>query len=107
MKQTIPFVLFLAGALILACNGSDNDGPDVEEDAIKVECGENIWCYHDKVVELGDENKCPDILNYWNDVDKGVVGSCFNEIARDKSDCSICDRIEKADIHSACVRDVC
>ncbi len=76
-------------------------------DSIKVECGENIWCYHDKVVELGNPDSCANINNYWNDVDQGVVGNCYYQIAINTRNCPLCERIIKQDIHNLCVREVC
>ncbi len=76
-------------------------------DSIKIECGENIWCYHDKVVETNDYTLCFNINNYWNDEDQGVVGSCIESIARNLDDCSLCEYIVKQDIHNSCVRDFC
>ena len=76
-------------------------------DPIKIECGENIWCYHDKVVETNDYPLCFNINNYWDDVDQGVVGSCIEFIARNTTNCSLCEHIVKQDIHDTCVRDVC
>ena len=103
MNRWMTLVVICASFFVCGCSG-DDEGTD---DPIRQECGNDIWCYHDAVVELGDADKCEDILNYWNDSDLGVVGSCFNEIARNTSDCSLCDRIEKVDIHDSCVRDVC
>ncbi len=99
--------LLAACMFFVGCSGTD-DGKDIgADDPIYQECGNDIWCYHDKVVELGDAEKCEDILQYWDDNDKGVVGSCYYEIARKTGDCSLCDKIEKADIKATCVKDVC
>ncbi len=109
MKTVKVFVLaiMIGSFLLYGCSGSES-GKDVGgDDPIYQECGDDIWCYHDKVVELGDPDKCEDILKYWNDNDKGVVGSCYYEIARKTGDCSLCDKIEKADIRDTCVKDVC
>jgi len=97
----------ILGWALAGCSGSDNKGDNGSDDPIRQQCGEDIWCYHDAVVASGDVDKCDDILNYWNDEDRGVVGSCQYEIAVATQDCSICSRIEKSDIRSSCNRDAC
>lgn len=77
--------------------------PDTEVTLkFKKQCDKNIWCFHDSLVKQGNPSFCPTINNHWMDVDQGVVGSCFSEIALERKDCSWCDKIVKLDIKSSC-----
>ncbi|MBU0535539.1 MAG: hypothetical protein KKE20_01135 [Nanoarchaeota archaeon] len=85
-----------------------DDIPDEElSDPIKIECGDDIWCYHDMTVEEGNYSACFKINDYWDDTDQGVVGSCISNIAFDLEDCSLCDLVVKQDMHDLCISDVC
>jgi len=82
-----------------------------KDDKIKEECTDHPrgpWCYEEKVVELLDADLCSNITKYWGKNANGVEGYCFYEIALKTKDCTLCDRITKADIrNNLCLRDVC
>lgn len=108
--RVLPWLSFGLIALFIAvCGNGDNgngDGStDAGDDPIKQQCGNDIWCYHDAVVALGDPDKCANINKYWTDTDQGVVGDCYYQIAKAKHDCAICSRIVKSDIYATCMKD--
>jgi hypothetical protein len=90
------------------CNYSmDSDCKQIETDSIRTECGTDIWCYHDKVIETKNYTLCFNINKYWDDVDQGVVGDCIYYIAVNLNNCTLCEHIVKLDIHNLCIKDVC
>lgn len=102
-----PLMLVLAVGLAIGCGG-DGDGSDGgSDDPIKEECGDNPWCYVDALVEIGDPDRCEDVLQYWDDQDGGMVGECYFQIAQNTGDCDLCERIEKADLRDSCREYVC
>ncbi len=116
MRRILPWTTFvLATVLALGCSGSGNgdDGGEDDicpDDPIYQECKGDpnpIWCYHDVLVDQGDADRCEDILDCFDDIDRGVVGFCQYNIALATRDCSICSDIVKPDIHDMCVEDVC
>jgi len=64
------------------------------------------WCYQMEVEKIGDPDLCDNILNYWPTAD-GVHGQCLYQLALKNKDCSLCNRIKKADIRKMCILDVC
>jgi hypothetical protein len=46
------------------------------------------------------------IFIYWPNADV-VHGRCFYRLSSKKKDCSLCDRINKADIRKWCIEEVC
>jgi len=81
---------------------------DIEnKDLAYEECSDDIWCYHDKMVETNEPSNCYKINEYWEDADQGVVGYCLLNIANNIKDCTICDLIEKEDSNALCIKEVC
>ena len=64
------------------------------------------WCYQETVEERNQPELCENILKYWPRAD-GVHGWCYYQLAMKNKDCTLCDRIRKADIKRMCRRDVC
>ena len=80
-----------------------------ERDLIYEKCKDHprdAWCYEEEVERIGDPELCENILVYWPVAD-GVHGWCFYRLALKKKDCSLCDRIKKADIRKLCIEEVC
>lgn len=82
-----------------------------EEDPIHEKCTSQQdrpapWCYQEEVEQIGDPDLCENILDYWPTAN-GVHGWCFYRLALKNKDCSLCNRIKKADIRKMCIRDVC
>ena len=99
--------LLIAGLVMAGVFGLGEVVIAAEERAgiFKDECGEDIWCLHDKIVDYGNEDLCSFINDYFNDQDQSVVGYCYYEIAKDKEDCSICEKVVKQDIKELCERE--
>ncbi len=64
------------------------------------------WCYQETVEQRNQPELCENILKYWPRAD-GVHGWCYFQLALKNKDCSLCDRIRKADIKRMCRLDVC
>jgi hypothetical protein len=80
-----------------------------ESDPIYQKCRDHprdAWCYEEEVERIGDPELCENILVYWPVAD-GVHGWCLYRLALKKKDCSLCDRIKKADIRKLCIEEMC
>lgn len=90
----------------VACtNSSDNDcgtKTSAGSDSFKTDCGEDIFCYKNKIVETEDKEKCEQILWYWNDPIDYFVSSCLYDIARALDESEICGEISNEAIKTAC-----
>ena len=64
------------------------------------------WCYQEAVEQRNQPELCENILKYWPRAD-GVHGWCYYQLAMKNKDCSLCDKIHKADIKTMCKRDLC
>ena len=77
-----------------------------EEDPIYERCRSQTdrpgpWCYQEAVEKTGNPDQCENILRYWPKA-AGVHGWCYYRLAIIQNNCSLCDRIHKADIKRTC-----
>ncbi len=93
--------------MAFACGEDEGGSALCDGDTVCEQCGSDPWCYHHIVVAQRDSVRCANITLYWGSDAVGVEGNCYYEIAMLTSDCSLCDKITKADIAAACVDDVC
>jgi hypothetical protein len=80
-----------------------------EDDIFYLECKDHPrgpWCYQEAVEQRNQPELCENILKYWPRAD-GVHGWCYYQLAMKNKDCSLCDKIRKADIKKMCRLDVC
>ena len=94
----VGFSLFIGNAL------AENDS--IYEKCINQQTDPAPWCYQMEVERIGDADLCENIFKYWPKAN-GVHGWCFFRIALKNKDCSLCDRIQKKDIHKLCILEVC
>ena len=79
------------------------------QDEIFEACKENPrgpWCYQETVEQRNQPEMCENILKHWPGAD-GVHGRGCYQLAMKNRDCTLCERIHKADIKRMCRRDVC
>ena len=102
------FVFMMCFFIGLSCcpgNASAEDDP-IYEKCTGQQDRPAPWCYQEEVERIGDPDLCENILQYWPAAD-GVHGWCFYRLALKNKDCSLCNRIKKADIRKMCILDVC
>ena len=98
------FCLLLGVGLQIVTVFAEED--PIHEKCINQQADPAPWCYQMEVEKIGDPDLCDNILNYWPTAD-GVHGQCLYQLALKNKDCSLCDRIKKADIRKMCILDVC
>ena len=105
MKNRLTFVLVLFGFLLFS-NQVFSESDPIYEKCTNQQKDPAPWCYQMEVERIGDPDLCENILRYWPKA-RGVYGWCFFRIALKNKDCSLCDRIQKKDIHKLCILEVC
>ena len=102
--------VFVSGMLVLwlVMTGAAAMAQD-DHDGIYTACKDHPrgpWCYQENVEQHNQPELCENILKYWPRAD-GVHGWCYYQLAMKNRDCSLCERVHKADIKRMCRRDVC
>jgi hypothetical protein len=103
MKKRLILVIALVSIILMLTQVLAESGP------IYQKCRDHprdAWCYEEEVERIGDPELCENILVYWPVAD-GVHGWCLYRLALKKKDCSLCDRIKKADIRKLCIEEMC
>ncbi len=72
--------------------------------AFKKVCGDNVNCYHDKIVKTLNFALCPSVRNYWDDENYIIESSCLMNIAIKINKSSICSYILNEEIKNSAFR---
>jgi hypothetical protein len=81
-------------------NDNDCNQTQAQDDPDKDSCGEDVFCYKDKMVETNDYRNCDQILWYWNDPQDYFVSQCIYEIALQASNSGLCNEITNSGIQT-------
>ncbi len=104
-KRMIATATMLLWVLTVAAVTSAQDNPDELFEQCK-DHPRGPWCYQETVEQINRPDLCENILKHWPRAD-GVHGWCYYQLAMKNKDCSLCERVYKADIRQMCQRDVC
>lgn len=81
---------------------SDCNRTDVLNETFREECGDDVFCFIEKVAKDGNVDDCDSILNYWNDPQDYLVNTCIFEYAKDNEDEALCDDITDEAVRMMC-----